>query len=157
EGDDRVADEVREDDVRLRRPDLVDRGAELCGAERGVFLGDRLAAILREVCLHLPVRLLRIDVVRSDEVELRPDLLDEPRHEVAQLLVRYRSRVEAVIAALLCLVESRIKQDAVVFLEHRKHRLPTRRGVAPENRSNLILQDEVAAVLGSYTSASRQS
>ena len=70
ERDDRIADEVGEDDVGAAAGDVVDDGRELGVSERRIFLADILAAMLLEQRLHLAVRLLRIDVVRADHVEL---------------------------------------------------------------------------------------
>src|SRR5882724_3709186 len=147
EGHDRVADEVGKDHVRLRRLHLVDVGTELRVAERRILFGDGLAAVLGEQRLNLAVGLLRIDVVRANEIELRAHVLDQPGHKIGELLVRHRARVEAVVAALLRFVERRVQEHTIVLLEHGQHRLTAGRGVAPQHRHDLVLEKQLLGLL----------
>src|SRR5207253_8618706 len=60
-----------------------------------------------------------------------------------ELLVRNGAGVEAVVAALLGLVERRIEQHTVGLLEDRQDRLAAGRSVAPEHGDDLVPQNEL--------------
>ena len=113
-------------------------------AERRVLFGDSLPAVLFQQRLDFAIGLLRINVVRADEVEaFAAELIDDPGHEIVELLVRHGPGVEAVLAALLRLVQGRVEQQAVVLLEHRQHRLAAGRGVAAEHGGDAILEQQL--------------
>ena len=131
------------------RCDLVDVGRELGRTQRRIFLGHRRPAMLLQQRLDLAVGLLGIDVVGADQIEfLAAQRLDDPGHEIVELLVRNRAGIEAVLAAFLRFVERRIEQHAVVLLEHRQHRLAARRGVAAEYGDDLVVEQQLLRLFG---------
>ena len=147
EGDDRVADHVRENDVAARALDLVDHRAPFGVAELEIFVGDPLAAALLDQDLGDLGHLARIDVVRPDDEELLlAERLDDPGDEIRELLIGNGAGVDDVLRALEAFVIGRIEIQIVALLEHRQNRLAARRGVGAEHGRHAVLNDELGSL-----------
>jgi hypothetical protein len=109
---------------------------------------DRAAVFLQQR-LDFAVSLFGINVVGADQIEFLPAQgIDDPGHEIVELLVRNGPGIEAVLAAFLGFVQRRIKQHAVILFEDRQHRLTAGRGITAEHGCDLVLEQELFRFFG---------
>ena len=124
EGDVRSTDHDGVDDVGLLQLDLVDERAELRVAERvEFFTHDRALEHVLDVFARDLARSARPDVVGADEIKrLRLLLLRDPVKPRDDLLRGFLAGVDDVLRLLQSLVESRVIEHPVLFLEDGQHR-----------------------------------
>ena len=130
--------------------DLADNRLVVLMVKRRVLLHDvglRHALAQKERLEHL-VRRARKDVVGAEQVELlHAQLAHHVFRSRDELLIRGRRRVEHVQRLLLTLVLDGVKQQLVVFLEHRQARFAAHRGPATKRHRNLVLVDQLLGLL----------
>ena len=142
-----IAHHRGEDDVRLRRFEFVDDRREFGVPERNVFFRNDFAAVLLKKLLAVIVLFLRIDVVRSDQIELLAEFVDQPGDEFILLLIGNGAGVDHVLRAFAPFVERRIPVEIVLALEHRQYRLAARRRIGAEHADALVADDEFTRLI----------
>ncbi len=140
-----------EDAVGLGDLDLVDQRVEVGVAQRVVLLADHLAELAHrlDVLARDLHRGARPDVVGADQEEgLGLLLLGAPVQAVDDLLGGFLAGVDHVLGLLQAFVEGRVVQQAVFLLEHRQHGLARGAGPAAEHGGDLVVDEQLLALLG---------
>jgi len=139
-----------EDAVGLLHLDLVHQRAEVGAAQRVVLLADDLALLeVLDVLARDLHRGARPDVVAADEeVGLGLLLLLRPVQAVEDLLRCLLAGVDHVLALLQAFVEGGVVEQAVFLLEHRQHRLARGAGPAAEHGGDVVVDQQLLALLG---------
>ena len=146
EGDDRVADDVRQHNIAARSLDLVDHRTPFRMAEFEILIRNPLAAVLLDQDLADLCHFARVDVVRADDEEfLLAQGLDDPGNEIRKLLVRNCAGVDHVLGTLEAFVVGGVEIQVVALLEHRKHRLAAGRCIRAEHRRHFILDHQLGS------------
>ncbi|MGY4326371.1 hypothetical protein ACVWWG_000785 [Bradyrhizobium sp. LB7.2] len=135
----------REQPIRLRLLDVLDRLRELRHTERNELFAHYLTAeILQDLAVPLCRDLTEI-VVGGDDVDFLAELLDHPRYQRRELLLRHRTHADhaGVADTAFILVSVKIRRGGAV--DDRTQRFARGRSDAADQYVDLVAIEQTAA------------